>query len=345
MGVKRPLLRALAAVVPALALALVLGGCGEVDSPSRQDETSEAAGSPLGQGTTFHVNPDNNARKGAQRLLAAGRTEQARLVQRRIADHPTATWLTPEPDDVYDEARAVSKAAAAEGALPVLVAYNVPNRDCGQFSSGGAADIDAYLDWVGSLAAGIGRDPAVVVLEPDAVAHSLDGCGPQQSVAERHRLLSEAVTILKRQPEVRVYVDAGNASWIDDVDALAKGLEASGIEQADGFALNVSNFETTQRSVAYGTRLSEQLGGAHFVIDTSRNGNGPMAPAAGSADHSSWCNPPGRRLGAPPTTETGSPLVDALLWVKQPGDSDGACGAGAPPAGHWWPRLALDLLG
>ena len=329
MGSTRRHLRVLAAVP---ALTLVLAGCGTSESPT--EETSAAASSALGQDVEFYVNPDNNARKGAQQLRAAGKVEQARQVQRQIAAEPTATWLTPEPDAVYAEARQVSQDAAAEDTLPVLVAYNVPNRDCGQFSSGGAADIDAYLEWVGSLAAGIGRHPAVVVLEPDAVAHALDGCAGR-SADERQRLLTEAVAILKRQPRVKVYVDAGNASWIDDLDALAATLKASGVAKADGFALNVSNFETTERSVAYGTRLSQRLDGARFVVDTSRNGNGPG---------SGWCNPVGRRLGTPPTTSTDYPLVDALLWVKQPGDSDGACGDGAPAAGQWYPRLALDLL-
>lgn len=343
MGLPRTHLRVLAAVLPALTL--VLAGCGASDSSSDRPETSAAAGSALEQDATFYVNPDNNARKGARQLRAAGRVEQARLVQRRIADRPTATWLTPDPEAVYAEARRVSRAAAADGSVPVLVAYNVPDRDCGQFSSGGAADIDAYLEWVGSLAAGVGRHPAVVVLEPDAVAHTLEGCGSDRTADERQRLLTEAVEILKRQPETRVYVDAGNASWIADLDALAAALKASGVEQADGFALNVSNFETTERSVDYGTRLSERLDGAHFVVDTSRNGNGPLEGTGDPAAHTDWCNPPGRRLGTPPKTDTDYPLVDALLWVKQPGDSDGACGDGAPAAGQWWPKLALDLLG
>jgi endoglucanase len=35
--------------------------------------------------------------------------------------------------------------------------------------------------------------------------------------------------------------------------------------------------------------------------------------------------------------------VDAYLWVKRPGESDGACGNGAPKVGVWWPDYALDL--
>ncbi|MEO9119524.1 MAG: glycoside hydrolase family 6 protein, partial [Solirubrobacteraceae bacterium] len=53
--------------------------------------------------------------------------------------------------------------------------------------------------------------------------------------------------------------------------------------------------------------------------------------------------PPGRALGTAPTTNTGDPLVDALLWIKSPGESDGACHPGDPPAGEWWPAHALAL--
>ncbi|NUT94690.1 MAG: endoglucanase, partial [Saccharothrix sp.] len=52
--------------------------------------------------------------------------------------------------------------------------------------------------------------------------------------------------------------------------------------------------------------------------------------------------PPGRGLGARPTADTGIPLVDAFLWVKRPGESDGEC-QGGPAAGRWWPEQALEL--
>ncbi|MGW5026607.1 glycoside hydrolase family 6 protein, partial [Streptomyces albidoflavus] len=44
----------------------------------------------------------------------------------------------------------------------------------------------------------------------------------------------------------------------------------------------------------------------------------------------------------PPTTRTGDPLLDAYLWIKRPGESDGSC-RGGPSAGTWWPEYALGL--
>ena len=74
----------------------------------------------------------------------------------------------------------------------------------------------------------------------------------------------------------------------------------------------------------------------HFVIDTSRNGNGPHG--------NDWCNPPGRALGEPPTCDTGEEKCDAFLWIKIPGESDGT-GNGGPRAGRFWPEMGSQLIG
>ena len=55
-----------------------------------------------------------------------------------------------------------------------------------------------------------------------------------------------------------------------------------------------------------------------------------------------WCNPPGRALGSPPTTQTADPSCDAYLWLKKPGESDGSCNGG-PKAGLWYNERALEL--
>jgi len=54
------------------------------------------------------------------------------------------------------------------------------------------------------------------------------------------------------------------------------------------------------------------------IIDTSRNG-----VPNGRTDCANWCNPRDMGAGLLPTTSTGSPLVDALFWLKTPGESDG----------------------
>lgn len=316
--------------VGGLLVALVCGG-----------GTTAETGSALGV-RPLHTSPDSQALRQLAGYEGEGRLALADAL-RPLAQAPTATWFTGDPPRAA--AAELTTAAAAAGRLPVLVAYAVPDRDCGAQSAGGAPDGAAYLAWVRELAAGIGDRPAVVVLEPDAVALSLTDCAgldPQP----RYALLRQAVEVLAALPGTHVYLDAGHAAWVQDLGALARALRASGVGEAAGFSLNVSNFQTSAASVAYGRRLSARLGGAHFVVDTSRNGAGPLADDGRIVERgTTWCNPPGRRTGRAPSTLTGEALVDAWLWVKRPGESDGACRPGEPPAGAWWPEYALGLVG
>jgi endoglucanase len=83
----------------------------------------------------------------------------------------------------------------------------------------------------------------------------------------------------------------------------------------------------------YGDELSAATGGKHFVIDTSRNGQG---------SNGEWCNALGRSVGELPRMIHSSKL-DAYLWIKYPGESDGTCNGG-PSAGQWWADYALNLI-
>ncbi|MGW0431694.1 glycoside hydrolase family 6 protein [Micromonospora sp. NPDC003197] len=344
--------RATAAAVTGSVLVALAGGCsGTRDGEPRPEGAAaqqsggvtvrpDRDGNPLA-GMTFYTDPDSQAAQQAARMRAVGRAADATELD-KIGTRPVAYWLTvKDPAGIRTETEALVRRAAEAGRVPVLTAYNIPHRDCGNYSAGGAANVEQYRAWIRAVAAAIGSQPAVVVLEPDAVAHTLDGC--RSDPAGRHELLSDAVAVLKGTGATRVYLDAGNPGWLSDIEALAEALRRSGIQQADGFALNVANFLDTQTNVEYGNRLSTALGGAHFVIDTSRNGKGRWTGGTEVNGGPSWCNPPGRGLGIPPTTETGLPRVDALLWVKRPGESDGACRPGEPAAGTWWLDYALGL--
>jgi endoglucanase len=119
---------------------------------------------------------------------------------------------------------------------------------------------------------------------------------------------------------------------------MAARLNKAGVDHARGFSLNIANFFTTEDEIGYGEAISGLTNGSHYVIDTSRNGAGP-APAS----KLDWCNPGGRALGTPPTAATGSPHADAFLWIKRPGESDGTCDKGDPPAGTFVNQFAVDL--
>ncbi|MFD6323810.1 glycoside hydrolase family 6 protein [Streptomyces sp. NPDC058442] len=326
--------RASAAVLGA---ALLITGCSSGDDEG--DGSGKGADAAITQqpkgASPFWVNPEGNAAQQMAGLEQDGKKAEAEQI-RKIAEQPTAEWISPENPE--EQTRGFTEAADKAGRTALLVLYNIPHRDCGQYSQGGAADGDAYRSFIDGVAKGIGDRAATVILEPDAVLHLVDGCTPEKFHEERYDVLNGAVDKLKSLKNTTVYLDAGNAGW-GDPDQIFEPLKWAGIDRADGFSVNVSNFYSTEDSIAYGKKLSAKVGGKPFVIDTSRNGNGPYTQ--GDADER-WCNPPGRALGETPTTETADPLVDAYLWVKRPGESDGEC-KGGPKAGAWWEDYAVKL--
>lgn len=329
--------RAASAVV--LGAALLVAGCAAGDDDGGGGKGARDDGATITQqpkeADPFWVNPDSRAARQVAAYVKAGRKADAAQI-RKIAEQPTGEWIGPENPE--REARGFTEAADRAGRTALLVLYDIPHRDCGQYSQGGAADGDAYRAWIDGVARGIGDRAAMVILEPDAVLHLVDGCTPGEFQEERYDLLKGAVAELKSLKNTRVYLDAGNVGW-GHPDQIFEPLRRAGVDQADGFAVNVANFYSTQDSLAYGKQLSAKVGGKHFVIDTSRNGNGPYTD--GDADER-WCNPPGRALGEAPTTKTADALVDAYVWVKRPGESDGTC-KGGPTAGEWWAQYALKL--
>lgn len=311
-----------------LVLAALLAGCSDSTEPNRnapgpatRDESNPFAGARL------YVNPASHAQNLVEQWAT---TRPADAVQmKKIADHAQADWLIDWNANVRPFVSERMQLITAAGALAVFVAYRIPNRNCNAAS--GAPTAEAYRQWVRDIAAGIGARKAVVVLEPDALA-GMD-CLNAADQRERIDLLKYAVTTLKAQPNVGLYIDAGTSAW-QPVGTMATRLAQAGVSDANGFALNVANFQTNTSTFAFGDALSAATGGKHYIIDTSRNGRGP-----GDGE---WCNPPGRGLGTAPTTNTGRATVDAVLWIKAPGESDGACNGGPAP-GQFWPEYALGL--
>jgi endoglucanase len=324
--------RRIASAALAAVAALTLAGCsgGSSPLPSQAPRTIVPAAA-----SEFWVDPASDAAKQVAQWRKDGRVADAAQLE-KIARQPVAHWIGSEGNTI-DETKGIVGQAKAGGRTPVLVAYNIPNRDCGQYSSGGAENDDDYRSFIQQMADGIGGAKAVVILEPDALAQTLTKCEGQGEQDGREALLAGAVKTLGGAG-AEVYIDAGNPGFVTDTGQLADGLRKAGVDQAAGFALNVSNFQTNDAVESYGKKVSDQLGGKKFVIDTSRNGNGSYS----GPQQPTWCNPPGRALGIPPTRSTGDPRVAAFLWIKEPGDSDGDC-RGSPKAGDFMPDYALGL--
>lgn len=343
-------------------LALSIAGCGgsqpEASAPAaestpsasasapakdKEEPLTEAPKPPKAEGNPFKnmklwVDPESLSMLTANSLRKKD-PEKAKILD-KIAQQPQALWVGHWNKDVKRYMEYIIGKTKADGAAPIFILYNVPGRDCGQHSSAGAIETaDQYRRWIRKIAAGVGQEKVVFVLEPDALGlldKNENGaqCLTPEKQAERLAIIWDAVKVLRQNPNAAVYLDAGHAHWAP-ADVMAERLKKAGIEDANGFSLNTSNYVWDKENIEYGHKVSKLVGGAPFILDSSRNGNGQDPKLQ-------WCNPPGRHIGKLPTTETGDPLIQAYLWLKRPGESDGECNGG-PKAGAFWLDQAIEL--
>lgn len=379
-------LRRSASAVAALALGAGLAAI----APGTASAAS--TGHALSPAARFFVPPpaDGSVQQMAQ-LAGRGDLKDAALLAEMEAV-PSAVWLTGgTPAQVAKQVRTTLAEAAVERAEPVFVVYDIPGRDCSEYSAGGAADEAAYQSWVDAVAAAVGDAPAVLLVEPDALGNEPSDCNLPavtypHTDAERTAEVAYAAKSLEADPNTSVYLDGTNPHW-QAVPNITTRLLAAGVQGTQGFFLNVSNFRTNPELRDYGSWISDciamvtdpahwayghpeycasqyypatvddfstwsqttdwysqNMDGAvartHYVVDTSRNGQGPntmsaygeapydqSASAVATLMQGNWCNPTDAGLGVRPTANTGVPLLDAELWVKTPGQSDGQCDA------------------
>ncbi|HEY9291666.1 MAG TPA: glycoside hydrolase family 6 protein [Microlunatus sp.] len=301
-----------------------------------------APDSPFRQ-APMYVPEDAPARQAIRTAADAGDAARAARLS-RLAEQPRALWFADSSvagTRLRDQVADAVAAARRAGRVITLVAYNIPLRDCGGYSAGGASSGQAYVRWIesfigGLIQGGASDGPGVaVILEPDALGLLNDL--PADRRTERLDLLRAATSWLSDTDKVAVYLDAGTVDWLSAQQA-ADRLSHAGVAKARGFALNVSNYYRVDTVVDYGRRISAAVGWKSFVVDTGRSGNGLLTDDRDEA----WCNPPGRALGPTPQADPAA-NVDAYLWVKPPGESDGDCGRDEPVAGQFWPDRADQL--
>ena len=239
-------------------------------------------------------------------------------------------WLGQDP---FDFVRSVTRETVMQNKTPVFIGYAVPGRDNGNYSAGGFKDFNVFGSFYRGIAEGVGNEPAMVVVEPDAMAlySNLD----DTKKAERVAGIQKAIDFLNEKPNISIFLDMGH--WIDAQEAARRLLMFKNI---DGFSINVSGWLKTEEQIEWAEKISE-LTGLKYIVDTSRNGRGnPHAPM--------WCNVTDTLVGQPPTNKTHSRNCLFYFWGKVPGESDGK-GINddgsrprddVPNAGVWWPEFA-----
>ncbi|KAF8699523.1 Glycosyl hydrolases family 6, partial [Rhizoctonia solani] len=324
------------------------------------------------------------------RLKAAGKTELAAKAA-KVAQIPVFSWIydTSSVNDItgYLEDAAAIQKKTGKKQIVQLVIYNLPERDCSSKAAAGelhlttsAAGVTPYQKLLESAKSQIQKFPDIavaIVLEPDSIgdlvaSNSVAKC--KNSAKAHKQLLSTAIATLQL-PNVSLYLDGAHAGWLGDSLAptaalLGEILQDARIYHANatvrGLATNVSNYnglgnqkEAGRDELKYIKALApylEKVGyPAHFIVDQGRAGN-QKAP---HGDGEEWCNFKYAGFGLRPMVTT-HPLVDAVVWVKPGGESDGttdtsssrfdtACTSPAsyvpsPEAGDWHSEMFRLLI-
>jgi endoglucanase len=275
-------------------VALVVGALGAVPIVASAAPSIPGSGRTLPANTRFYVPPPAQGSVQQElKLLLSRQVKEAGLIAAMEAT-PQAVWLDGETSaealhgnlgsqqadlQVQQQVRQTMFGAALERAVPVLVAYNIPGRDCSQYSAGGAPSDAAYDAWINSLAQGLGNGKAVVILEPDALANLPSDCSPAYQAAAAKLGITDAtreadvaygVTKLETDPNASVYIDGGHSAWQNVGDTvnsskppivtklgIAHRLVLANVVKAQGFFLDVSNYQCATNNVFFGTWVSD----------------------------------------------------------------------------------------
>jgi endoglucanase len=333
-------LAATSAAIGSLCLTLLAAACGS-GAPANAKASTAANGDPAHSPFAYDKIYDypNPPLYGAVKMFKSqGETAQATELS-ALGAVPSSFWAAGQSGEMQ-LVKKISLAAAKAHAIPVIVAYNLPDRDsCGKYSADTGPTEQGYMTYIKQLAAAIGTSHDIVIVEPDGLPDIVRGCLDQDQADERYQLLDYAMQKLGGLKNAYVYLDAGNPGMFPSPTPLVGALKQAGIQYGRGFSANVSNFEWTDVMVSWSQQLERALGGkVRAVIDTSRNGNGPYT----GPESPQWCNPPGRATGPTPQFDPGPAGISAYLWIKTPGTSDGQCNGG-PAAGQFFTKYALGL--
>jgi endoglucanase len=203
---------------------------------------------------------------------------------------------------------------------------------------------------VNEMAGAIGRKRAVILMEIDSIGTS--ACLVGKALKLWLRDLKYEAQQFSQLPHAVTYEEAGASD--ENTPALTSArLKQAGIKLVRGFYTNGTHFAWSSDEIRWARAVSAKTGGAHFVVNTAQNGQGPdLNPHPVQQGIENLCNPPGRGLGRMPTgnvsptfdgkTFTG---LDGFLWTGVPGRSHKSSCPNGPwqPAGVFDTRFALEL--
>ncbi len=342
----RPLL---VAALACLALAIGAGSAQANPNVGANDP------SPIKGASLYVDGADQPSAKAYRRALTQGRLSDARNLF-KIAHHNIFRWIGRTLEDPRTARKFYDRAQREQpGSVVTITVLNHAGDRCGRYNPNTRRENRRYRRWINRFVQGVGSHRVIIAFEPD----SLGTLKCLVSRARRARLgnMKYGIDKLSRLPNATVYVEATASDW-RPAREVARYLRAVNIRKVRGFMLNATHRDTTSRNVRYGQRLSRLVGGKHFVINTSENGNGRQTYTTRRGKFVLvGCNPQNSALGHPPTTTTqtsGAALpdkVDGYLWINRPALSGGSCRKfpgryamrGGPKAGSFWERRALIL--
>ncbi|KAH7122489.1 cellobiohydrolase-like protein II precursor [Dendryphion nanum] len=238
-----------------------------------------------------------------------------------------------------------------------LVIYDLPGRDCAAKASNGELAVGElnvyktqYIDPIVALFKKYPKVAIALVIEPDSLPNlvtNIDKQACKDSASGYREGVAYALKSLNL-PNIIMYIDAGHGGWLGWNDNLKPGAKelaqvyknAGSPKQVRGVATNVAGWNAydlspgefskatdaqwnkAQNEKEFIRLFSPELKSAGMpsqaIIDTGRNGVQGLRKEWGN-----WCNINGAGFGTRPTGTTGNTLVDAFVWVKPGGESDG----------------------
>ncbi|GDY57435.1 hypothetical protein SVIO_080580 [Streptomyces violaceusniger] len=239
MRKRRKILTVSTAVVAAATLPLLISPVVSAAVPEDDDESSRV--------TRLYVPPaDRDSYRQVARLAWRGdfRDSAGLLAMVRT---PHAVWYGDEtPEQVTRLVRRTTRSADRQGRLPVLALYNIPGRDCGSYSSGGADGLAAYQAWIDAIAEAIGDRKVLIVLEPDSLALLPSDCAdasnaeetavesqqPEQTAVEERPAVEEQTAVEASPTELPPLPDPG-ASTAPPAASAASGTGQETAQSTD----------------------------------------------------------------------------------------------------------------